>query len=170
MYELQTDISRKAISLNDLSKKPSFGFGMDYIMVNDRDDVSLLNNGRDIIQLRASVKIPIYKDKYRAKEMEENLKIAILENKKSDTFSEFRASIEKAYTEYNIAKLKTELYSKQIEITKATINILHSEYSSSGNKFDELLRLEKELIDYELKILKEIVQSHIAKTKIRYSV
>jgi len=35
-----------------------------------------------------------------------------------------------------------------------------------GSGFDELLRLEKELIEYDLKILKAIVQSHLAKSKI----
>jgi hypothetical protein len=35
-----------------------------------------------------------------------------------------------------------------------------------GIGFDELLQLEKELIEYDLKTLKAIVQSHLAKSKI----
>ena len=78
----------------------------------------------------------------------------------------FNATIEKAYADHKTAQLKVSLYEKQIEITQAAINILQSEYSSKGNNFDELLRLEKELIDYDLKMLKAIVQSHIAKSSI----
>merc|ERR1711976_23143 len=55
MFELQQEVSRKAISLNELDGKPSFGVGMDYIMVNQRSDASPTKNGRDILQLRASV-------------------------------------------------------------------------------------------------------------------
>ena len=124
------------------------------------------NNGRDILQLRASVKIPFYRKKYSAKQAEENLKIAALENKKANVLSLFNATIEKAYADHRSAQLKMDLYAKQIEITQAAINILESEYSSMGNNFDELLRLEKEMIDYDLKILKAIVQSHIAKSSI----
>ena len=40
MFELQQEVSRKAISLNELDGKPSFGVGMDYIMVNQRSDAS----------------------------------------------------------------------------------------------------------------------------------
>ena len=166
MFELQQEVSKKAISLNELSSKPIFGVGMDYIMVNQRNDASPANNGRDILQLRASVKIPLYREKYNAKRVEENLRIAALENKKADVLSRFNATIEKAYADHKAAQLKLDLYQKQIEITQAAINILQSEYSSKGNNFDELLRLEKELIDYDLKILKAIVQSHIAKSSI----
>ena len=166
MFELQQEVSKKAISLNELNGKPSFGVGLDYIMVNQRNDASPANNGRDILQLRASVKIPLYREKYSAKRAEENLKIAALEHKKADVLSLFNAAIEKAYADHKAAQLKINLYEKQIEITQAAINILQSEYSSKGNNFDELLRLEKELIDYDLKMLKAIVQSHVAKSSI----
>lgn len=166
MFELQQEVSQKSISLNELDGKPSFGVGMDYIMVNQRSDANPINNGRDILQLRASVKIPLYREKYDAKRAEENLKIAALENKKANVLSMFKATIEKAYADHQTAQLKIDLYERQIEITQAAINILESEYSAKGNNFDDLLRLEKELIDYDLKMLKAIVQSHLAKSVI----
>jgi Cu(I)/Ag(I) efflux system membrane protein CusA/SilA len=166
MFELQQDISRQAIALNELNEKPSFGVGLDYIMVNKRSDADPSKNGRDIIQLRGSVKIPLFKKKYEAKEKEEQLKIAALTDKKAEVLSRFMAAIEKAYADYEMAQLKINLYERQIEITQAAINILETNYSAKGNNFDELLRLEKELIDYDLKILKAIVQSHFAKSSI----
>ncbi len=166
MYELQQDISNQAMVLNKLNGKPSFGVGLDYILVNDRSDAEVFRNGRDALQLRASIKIPLYRQKYTAKEREEQFKIAALENKKSDVLSRFTASIEKAYVDYETAQLWLSLYLKQIDITQATINILETDYSAKGNNFDELLRMEKELIDYDLKILKVIVQSHLAKSSI----
>ncbi len=166
MFELQQELSEQAISLNELNGKPSFGVGLDYIMVNQRSDAEPSGNGRDILQLRASVKIPLYRNKYGAKEREEKLKIAALVNKKADVFSKYKTTIEKAFAENEIARLKMELYAKQIEITQAAINILQTSYSTQGRSFDELLQLEKELIDYGLKILKAVVQSHIAKAKV----
>jgi Cu(I)/Ag(I) efflux system membrane protein CusA/SilA len=166
MFQLQQEVSRKAIALNELDGKPSFGVGMDYIMINGRSDANPINNGRDILQLKASVKIPLYREKYTAKQAEENLKIEALDNKRADVLSLFRSTIEKAFSDHQAAQLKMDLYEKQIQITQAAINILESEYSSKGDNFDDLLRLEKELIDYDLKILKAIVQSHIAKSSI----
>jgi len=166
MFGLQQDVSKQAIALNKLNGKPSFGVGLDYIMVNKRSDATPANNGRDIIQLRGSVKIPLFKKKYAAKEREEQLNIEALAYQKTEVLSRFMATIEQAFADYEMAQLKMSLYQKQIEITQATISILETEYSVNGKNFDELLRLEKELIDYDLKILKAVVQSHLAKSSI----
>ena len=166
MFELQQEVAQQAIKVNDLNNKPSFGVGLDYIMVNQRNDAEPAHNGRDIVQLRASVKIPIYKKKYEAKEREEHLKIAALTDRKTDLLSRFEAMIEQAFADYQTAQLRIDLYRQQIEITKAAIQILQTNYSSMGNGFEELLLLEKELIEYDLKILKAIVQSHLAKSRI----
>ena len=77
-----------------------------------------------------------------------------------------RDSIEKAFAAYEAAQLQVALYQKQIALTEATIRILETNYSTNGKSFDELLRLQTDLIDYDLKILRAIVQSHLAKSDI----
>jgi len=130
------------------------------------NDAMPVRNGRDIVQIKAVVKIPLYKGQYEAKEREENFTISALDYKKADLLSRFTASIETAYAEYEVARLQVNLYEKQIALTQATIRILETDYSASGNSFDELLQLQKELIDYDLKMLRAIVQSHLAKSAI----
>lgn len=166
MYEVQQEVSSQAISLNERDRRPSIGVGIDYLMVNGRNDAEPTNNGRDILQLRASMKIPLSQMPYEAKEREEQFKIEALELRKESVLKGFNAAIEKAYAKHEIAQLKAALYRKQIEITKAAIAILELDYSTSGAKFDELLRLEMELVDYDLKMLHAVVQSHIAKSEI----
>ncbi len=165
-FALQQEASRTAIALNELEGRPSFGLGLDYIMVNPRTDADLLNNGRDIVQLNAKVSIPLWREKFKAKEREENLKIAAIENRKSDLETRFLSAIKKAFSDYETARLRQELYTQQMETIRSALRILQSEYSATGSKFDELLRLERDLIDYDLKILKAIVESHIAKATI----
>jgi outer membrane protein TolC len=166
MFSLQQEVSRKALSVNELEGKPSFGVGMDYIMVDGRSDAIPENNGRDIVQLRASVKIPIYRDKYNAKNREEKLKIEAIDFRKEELLSRYLSTIEKALADHEAARLKLDLYETQKSLTQSIINILETDYSTSGKNFDELLRLEKELIDYDLKILKAIVFSRQAKSSI----
>jgi outer membrane protein TolC len=166
MFDLEQEVSRQAMSLNELNSKPSFGVGMDYILVNGRNDVVISGNGRDIVQFRATMKVPLYKKKYAAKEKEELLKISAVDHKKTELMNRFSEAIEQAYADLSIAQLRMELYDQQIFLTRAAINILETEYSTKGVNFDELLRLENELINYDLKKLKVIVQSHLAKSTI----
>ena len=166
MYELQQEISKRAIEVNALKDQPTFGVGLDYITVIGRNDADPTGNGRDIVQLRGMVKIPLYKSQYEAKKQEELIKIQALELQKENTTDQFMSIIEKAYVDYEMAKLRLDLYEQQIQTTKAAIDILIGAYSVDGRKFEELLRLEKEMIDYDLMILKAIVNSHQAKITI----
>ncbi len=166
MLGWQQEASRQSISLNELESRPVFGVGFDYILVNERTDAEPPRNGRDIVQLRGTVKIPLDKGRFVAREQEENLKIEAVELQKKDIASRFQATIERAYASHEAARLQMDFYQKQTEITAAAIRILESEYSARGNRFDELLLLEKDLLDYDLKILKAIVDSHLAKASI----
>lgn len=166
MFERQQEAAQQAIKVNQLNNKPTFGVGVDYILVNERNDATPANNGRDIVQLRAAVSIPIYKKKYEAKEREEKLKIEALTDKKADMLNRFKSMIEQAYVDHEVAQMKMDLYQQQRKLTESAIQILQSNYSVKGVGFEDLLRLEKQLVDYELKTLNAIIQSHQAKSSI----
>ena len=164
LFDLQQEVSKEAIALNAAGQKPSFGVGLDYITVDKRSDAMPVRNGRDILQVKGVLRIPLYKGKYEAKEKEEQFKIEAINHKKEDLLSHFKANIEIAFATYEASKLQIALYQKQIALTQATIRILETNYSTNAKSFDELLRLQMDLIDYDLKTLRAIVQSHLAKS------
>lgn len=158
--------AQKAIELNLLNAKPTFGAGLDYIMVGERMDAAPEKNGRDILVPKIKIKVPLYREKYTAKSQEEQLKIAALENKKDDLELEFSSIIEQALADLDEAKLKFALYQDQKKTLQSILEIKTEKYSQTSSSFEELLRLENDLIDYDLKILKAIVQSQLALAKI----
>jgi len=162
----QQEAARQALRLNELDGKPSFGLGADYIFVGPRNDANLNANGRDIVQLRASVSLPIYREKFEAKAREEQLKIAALDNRKQDLNQRFEATIAQAYADFETARLRLELYERQRRLTQSAIAILQEAYSTKGRSFDELLRLESQLIEYDLKRLDAVVAGYLAVAKI----
>ncbi len=161
-FNQQKEVHQKILQLNDLAAKPTFGVGMDYILVNGRNDADPMGNGRDILQVRGTIKIPLNKQQYQAKEREEQLKMAAIEQRKIALYENFIAAIERAYATYEMAQLEYELASQQLEITNATIEILETNYSVNGSRFDELLQLESQQINYQLQQLMAIVKSHQA--------
>ncbi len=166
LLEERREVAREAIALNELNGKPSFGLGLDYISVDQRTDALPNRNGRDIVQLRASARIPLFREQYAAKNREENLRIQALAYEEEDLLNRYLTRIEQAYTQHETARLQYELAQQQIELTAATIRILTESYSTQGTAFDELLRLEIDRTTYELKQLKAIVQSHQARSRI----
>ncbi|MEO1260602.1 MAG: TolC family protein [Bacteroidota bacterium] len=166
MLGWQEETAKKSKILNDLKSKPMFGVGLDYILVNGRSDSEPAQNGRDIVMVRGSVKIPLNKKKFDARENEENLKMEAIEWQKKNVVSKFKMLIEKTVADHETAKLKLDLYNQQIELTAAAINMLESEFSATGRRFNELLELEMELIEFDLKRVEAIVESHLAKASL----
>ena len=166
LFQSQQETAQRAMDLNVLNGKPSIGLGLDYFVVGKRDDLFPESNGRDILIPKVTMKIPLYRKKYTAKTQEEQLKIAALEHKKADVQLEFSAIIEQAFSDFEDAELKIELYDQQKVLLKSIIEIQTEKYSQSGNNFEELLRLENDLLAYDLKLLKAVVQSHLAMARI----
>lgn len=160
MFSRQQEVAQRAIEVNEMEGKPAFGVGADYLMVNPRSDAFPERNGRDIVQIKAVVSIPLYREKYEAKGREEALKISAIENRKQEVLTYFLSRIEQAFADNESALLQKELFEAQIQTTEAAIRILLQDYSNQGRNFDELLRLEEELIMYDIKLLEAIVRSH----------
>ena len=158
--------SEKEILLNTLSGKPSFGLGLDYSLVNGRDDAMPVHNGRDILIPKVMVSIPINRNKYAAKEREEQLQQQAFNLQKDQLTNSMLSNIQQYKSSYDSAKLMYELAHKQIKISKSAYNILLVDYSSKGRRFDELLKLQSNINRYELAIEKAVIMTHMAKFKI----
>ena len=162
----EQEASYKKTALNALERKPSFGLGMDYIVVGKRGDANPEHNGKDIWSPRLAVRIPLYGERYKAKNREEEIRIKSLETKKEAFAAQFSAEIESALADLEDAYLAVELSNRQRKTTQNVIELLQTTYTTSGQQFEELLQLTMMLADYELMELKAIVQSNIAKAKI----
>jgi len=166
MYSFQKEVSNQNLRANRLNKRPVISAGIDYIVMDKLDNFEFARNGRDVIMPKAAVRIPIFKEKYGAKELEEELNIKALTTKQASAKSQFLAAINQAYIDFEAIQLNLELYQTQIRTTKGIISVLETQYSAEGKGFDELLQMQISLVNYDLQILEAIVKSHIAKAEI----
>lgn len=164
--ELEQQVAQQALKVNQLEGKPTFGVGADYILLSQRTDADPSQNGRDIVQVSAKISIPLYRKKYEAKEREEKLKIEALHFQQEAVVQGFLNEINQANTAHEEASLRLALYQQQIETTQTASRFTQAAYANSGTRFDELLQLEQDLIQYDLQILNAIVNSHLANARI----
>jgi len=167
MYARQQEAAQAALRVNELQGRPAFGLGATYFNLGQRSDAAVAGNGRDAFLLQATLSLPLYRQKYQAKAREEALRIDALEARKQETLSRFAALIEGAYAEGEEARLDLALYDRQIETTRAAIQIIEARYSAQSEGFDDLLQLEVALLDYRLKQLQAVVRSQVARAEVR---
>jgi outer membrane protein TolC len=157
----------------DIAKKdgaPSFGLGLDYIATGERDDVSALpDNGKDAIIARASVKIPLFRKKYNAQVREAQLRLESTNETIQSRQNELTTQLEAALRDRNDAQRRFELYDlTQIQRVQQAINILMQSYSADNADFEEILRLQRKLYDYQLKRIQAKADQFKAQQYIEY--
>lgn len=141
ILELQQEVSRRALEVNRLESKPDFTVGLDYFLVGKRVDADPAGNGRDILMPHVMVTIPLNKDKYRAKEQEEALRVQALDQYQLDQLNNFRAMVEVALSDYRAAREEVTFLDDQAYLMRAMMRLAQSDYEQNKRSFEEVMKI-----------------------------
>lgn len=150
----QIRVSEEEAELTTIQQKPSIMVGLDYALVTSRKDVEIPGNGQDILMPMGSINIPINQSVYQAKRQEERLNQASISERIEDTKSSFEAAISTAISDIEYVEIGIEKIRGLQEITIETIKLMKTEYASEGTGLEEILRLEMDLLEYEIQLSK----------------
>jgi outer membrane protein TolC len=130
---------------------PMVGLGVDYSTINKSEMSASPMNGKDMIMPMVSATIPIYRKKYKAMQTEADLlKTATVQNYTA-TSNSLQAEYYQAVQLYQDANRRMNLYLDQFQIAKKSLDIMLKSFSASGSSLTDILRIEQQTLDYELK-------------------
>ena len=155
----------------ELSKKqglPKLGVGLDYVFIGDRTDMAVPDNGKNVIMPMISMSIPIYRRKYNAATKEAQFKQEAIANYKTNTENTLVSNYEMAWFELEKARQLVELYKAQTLKTNQAISLLETAYSNSGKDFEEILRMQQELLKYQIATATATKAFYVALAKLDY--
>jgi len=159
--DAQEDLAR-------IQGRPSFGLGIDYAVVSERKDVTIPDNGKDVLMPMLSVSLPIYRKRIRASiEEAELLRNSVLAQKESVT-DQLESQLTMAQFEAKSARELLQSFQKQEESIARIIGLLQTSYSNSGVDFEELLRAEQQRLGYQIAIVTAQKELAIANSKLNY--
>jgi len=142
---------------------PKFGVGVGYTSVGDRANFSGSENGKDILMFpMVSVSIPLYRKKYAAMIREAQYQQESQTNLKVEVKNKLTTVYENTNTEFKDADRRIKLNQKQGELAKKALDILMISYSTDAKDFDEVLRMERQLLKYKLEKEKAITDKNAA--------
>ncbi|PWH85184.1 TolC family protein [Brumimicrobium oceani] len=139
--DLEYQSAQASETLANKEGAPSFGVGLDYGFMPD---------AQNMVMPMVSISLPIYRNRYKALKKEAHLKQEAISFYKKDFENELISNYEMTRYELDRAKEKFLLYQQQIERTKQVIHLLEVEYSNSGDDFEEILRMQQDLINYQI--------------------
>lgn len=141
---------------------PMVGVGVDYSLINKSEMSSSPMNGTDMIMPMVSATLPIYRKKYKAMQSEADLL-------KTSTAQNYAATANSLQTEYYQAVQlfldagrRMDLYSNQYQLANKSLDIMLKSFSASGSSLTDILRIEQQTLDYELKQVEAVADFNIS--------
>ncbi len=147
---------------------PKIGFGLDYVLVGERNDISLTDNGKDVIMPMVSFSIPIFRKKYNASVKEARLLQESYTLQKQEVTNTLSSEYEMVWFQMQQQLQLISLYEQQIQTSQQSLNLLLTSYGNSGKEFEEVLRMQQQLLKYQKMIATASTQYQLALAKINY--
>jgi len=147
---------------------PKLGVGLDYVMVGERADVSIPDNGKNVFMPMVSVTIPIFRAKYRASVKEAQLMQESYTLQKQEVANSLISEYESAWFQVQQQLQLLSLYDEQIQTTQQSLNLLFTSYGNSGKEFEEVLRMQQQLLKYRKMSASALTQYQISVERINY--
>ncbi|MBT33956.1 MAG: transporter [Thalassobius sp.] len=152
---------------------PKFGVGLDYVMVGERTDLASdmaapQDNGKNALMPMVSVSIPIFRSKYKAAVKEAQLMQESYTLQKEDYANTLTSGYEMAWFEIQQQLELLSLYDQQIQESNQALNLLFTAYGNSGKEFEEVLRMQQQLLKYEKMKATAETQYQIALARLNY--
>jgi outer membrane protein TolC len=167
ILQAEAELLEEKEKLAGLSSKPNLGVGLDYVIVGQRNDMEMPDNGQDVIMPMVSLSIPLFNGhKYEAARREVQLQregnMAATVARENELISELSLAVR----DYEVALSQVRLFEEQIAATQQAISILNSAYESTSENFEDVLEFQQKLLQYQMSLNEVITQLQIARAKI----
>ncbi len=134
---------------------PQLMVGADYMITGKSSMPEVSQSGKDAIVFpMVGISVPIYRKKYTAMVKEAQLMQESVHNKKADKINMLETTFEMADKDYKDADRRIPLFRLQSDRADKALSILQTEYETSGKNFEEVLRMERQLLKYKLELEK----------------
>ncbi|WP_144606346.1 TolC family protein [Algoriphagus algorifonticola] len=153
-YEAQKKMAR-------LEGRPMLGAGVNYVPFSPRTENGMPMGGNDMVMPMLRLTIPIYRKKYNALQKEAELKQLAVQQRRENTVNQLTTRWSTALRDLDDATRRTKLYREQTDLAGQTLNLLMTSYATDGRDFEEVLRVQQQLLDYQLQLITSIVDQHV---------
>ena len=146
---------------------PMIGLGLNYSLIGKNEMSTLEMNGNDMIMPMLTVTLPIYRKKYKAMQVEtEKLKTAT-EHQLVATSNSLKNEYYETVQSYEDSKRKIALYNKQYSLANQSLSIMIKSFSASSVSLTDLLSIQQQTLNYELKQVQAVADFNTAIAKLQ---
>jgi outer membrane protein TolC len=106
--------------------------------------------------------LPIYRKKYKSMQTEATYWMESVNNQKQDLENYLTTEFETIIVSIQDKDRKLLLLEEQIELMEQTLDISVTSYATEGSSFEEILSIQRELLDFRLEKLNTEIERQLA--------
>jgi outer membrane protein TolC len=168
MFEAESEANASKLAMVTRMGYPMIGLGLNYSIVKKRDGVPPMMNGNDMIMPMISVTLPIYRKKYKAMRHEAEFMRDAATVSAENVTNNLRVNFQETMQNLNDAGRRVKLYTEQTLLANKSVQLLITSFSANGTDFEEVLRMEQQLLDYQFKKVEAVVDKNTSISQLIY--
>ncbi len=158
----------KSELVNKKEQNPMFGFGLDYIAVSERPNMSFTDNGKDILMPMATISIPLFNKTYKSKTKQNELKQKEIITQKQDKKNRLITLLDKAFKKRKSAIINYNAQVKNLEQATNAETILFKTFETGSVNFNDILEIQELQLKFQINKIEAIKAYYLQTAIINY--
>ncbi len=154
--------------LNQKEALPNLGFGLDYIPVAERPDMSFDDNGKDILMPMVSLSIPIFNYRYKSISEQNKLRQEEITAQKQERRNKLETLLSEAVNNRMAARIRFRTQTKNIEQANDGEEILIKSYETGTIDFNDVLDIQELQLKFQINRIESIKGYYVQSAIINY--
>jgi len=154
--------------LNQKENAPSFGIGLDYIPVSERDDMVFSDNGKDIVMPMVTFSVPIFNNKFKSTTKQNELRQKEIELQKEERLNVLENAYAYAISQRNQARIAHQTQEKNLKQAKDAEEILIKNYETGTIDFNDVLDIQELQLKFQTNQIQSVQLYYLQSAIINY--
>ncbi|WCO01287.1 TolC family protein [Psychroserpens ponticola] len=169
-YDKLYESIEEAELLNQKESAPNIGFGLDYVPVSERPDMSFIDNGKDIVMPMVSISIPIFNNKYKSITKQNELKQLEINSQKEDRLNKLETLLAQAQYNRNSTRIMFNVQTDNLKQANDAEEILIKNYETGTIDFNDVLDVQELQLKFQINLIESTKGYYLESALINYLV
>lgn len=150
-----------------LEGRPMLGLGINYMIFSPRIEADAHTGndtrmgGANMLMPMISLSLPIYRKRYNALAKEAELKQTEIVYQKENVTNELAVQLQESFRNKAHMEREIKLYEEQAQLARQALDLMVNSYAANGTSFEEILRVQQQLLGYRMKLINAVASQNI---------
>lgn len=154
--------------LNRKEALPKMGFGVDYILVANRTDMDVEENGKDILMPMVSLSIPLFNNKYKSVSRQNEIRQQEIQALRKQRQNDLEGRLYEALNNRETARITANTFLKNIQQAQDAEEIMLKNYETGTIDFNDVIDIQELQLKFQTGYIEAVKKYYMETALVNY--